>query len=153
MMDMGCKCHCMCAGPIVADFFPGYAMNCLRYFASSNPTSVTGATPDIIPSHSGKPSLIDAGMKAELTFPKDVTGSLFCHLRNPPRFKIIPRIPEFFLTVTCEGGELKMNNFIMPAFYHSIEVTVKSSAGQKKRTEKVYKPAEKGWEAEDWYST
>ncbi|KAJ3528544.1 hypothetical protein NM688_g7984 [Phlebia brevispora] len=139
MMDMGC-----------------YTMNCLRYMTGSEPTSVTSATPDLFPSKTQSPSLVDGGMTAELSFPNDVTGSLFCHLRHPPSYFIVPKMPELLFKAECEGGELKLFNFVLPTAYHYIEVTTKTGQdgkGRKKRIEKVYKPAQDGWPGEDWWST
>ncbi|KAJ3528545.1 hypothetical protein NM688_g7985 [Phlebia brevispora] len=139
MMDMGC-----------------YTMDCLRYMTGSEPTSVTSAKPDLFPSKTQSPSLVDQGMTAELTFPNDVTGSLFCHLRHPPSYYIIPKMPEFLFEAECEGGELKFFIFALPNIYHYIEVSTKTSKdGQerKKRVEKVYKPTQEDWSGEDWWST
>ena len=128
-------------------------MNCLRYFANANPTSVISATPDAVPPKDGGPPLIDAGMKAELTFPNNITASMLCHLRHPPLYKFLPKFPDITLKVICEGGELKLFNFALPHFYHYIEVVTKSSRGSKKRVEKVYKSTEAGAKGEEWWST
>ncbi|THG96182.1 hypothetical protein EW026_g5612 [Hermanssonia centrifuga] len=77
LMDMGC-----------------YTINCLRYLTSSNPTSVLSATPDLVPSKTDSPSLVDAGTTATLAFPSDITGTLTCHLCKPPTLRVIPKLPK-----------------------------------------------------------
>lgn len=129
-------------------------MNCIRYLTSSDPTVVTSATPELFPSKTESPSLIDVAMSAELALPNDVTASLYCNMRKPWRFVIIPDLPEMSFSVTCEGGELKMAGFVIPTLWHSIEVITKGTSGAtKKRVEKVYKSSEGGKKGEEWWTT
>ena len=62
-------------------------------------------------------------------------------------------MPQMSLTVTCEGGDLKMYNFILQMLYHYIEVSPKDRKEGKARVEKVYKPTEEGWKGENWWGT
>lgn len=131
-------------------------MNCIRYMTSTEPVTVTSAKPAVFSSKTRPASNIDEGMTAEVTFSNDATGLVVCHLRNPPSYYFIPKMPEFLLTVQCEGGELKLYNFVMPTFYHYIEVSMKTGKdgkGRKKRVEKVYKPTEAGVKGEEWWTT
>ena len=131
-------------------------MSCIRYMTSAEPVTVTSAKPATFMGKTRSAPNVDEGMTAEVTFPNDATGTVFCHLRNPPSFWFIPKMPEFFLSVKCEGGELKMNNFVMPTLYHYIEVSVKTGKdgkGRKSRVEKVYKPIEAGIKGEEWWTT
>ncbi|KAI0093432.1 NAD(P)-binding protein [Irpex rosettiformis] len=141
MMDMGC-----------------YTMNTLRYFTSSDPTSVLDAKPDIFKgkNDSEHTDLIDTGMEATLAFPNDAIGTLTCHLRAPPKFRVIPIWPEMRLNMVCENGELDFFNHIMPVIYHSIKVSTKTGKegkGRKTRVEKVYRPLQDGQKGEDWWTT
>jgi len=144
MMDMGC-----------------YTMNTLRYIASSNPTAVLDATPDMFPIDNGSENinLVDVGMKATLSFPQDVIGTMTCHLRVLPgasRLHFIPIIPEISLKVVCENGDLDVFNHIQPTAFHSITVNMKTGKEgkqRKTRVEKVYKPIIEGQKGEEWWST
>ena len=163
MMDVGCTFNTMSfqTNPNIdpsCSNFPGYMINTLRYFTSSNPTSVLEAKPDVFPRINGSENtdLVDAGMEATLVFPNDAIGTLDGHLRVPLRFGLIPIIPEMRLKVVCENGELDFFNHIMPVIYHSITITTKTGKegkGRKKRIEKVYKPLEDGQKGEDWWTT
>lgn len=139
MMDMGC-----------------YTLHCLRYLFGANPLEVLSATADTMPTSDGSPSKIDAGTTATFAFPGDATGTATCHMRVPPTLGIIPALPSMPLSVTCEKGELKVFNFVMPTLYHWIEVSVKDGKGGKaikKRVEKVYKPLNPGVKGEEWWTT
>ena len=131
-------------------------MSCLRYITGVNPTSVLSATPELFRSKTGTTrDNIDVGMTATLALPGDATASMTCHLRQPPRYGIIPQVGSP-LVVECENGELRMGNYVWPFFYHSITVSVKTGAGgkeRKTRVEKVYHPTVPGVKGEDWWST
>ncbi len=157
LMDMGCKYNAFKIPTLqfVTNLL-GYTINCLRYLTSSNPTSVLSATPDLVPSKTDSPSLVDAGTTATLAFPSDITGTLTCHLCKPPTLRVIPKLPNVTFQVTCENGEMSMYNFVMPTLYHWIEVSVKTGKGgkdRKKRVEKVYKPTDPEWKGEEWWTT
>lgn len=139
MMDMGC-----------------YNVNCLRYLFGTDPSEVLSATADPMPTTDGSASKVDAGTTATFAFPGDATGTAVCHMRVPPSFGLVPIMPTIFLSVSCENGELKVFNFVMPTLYHWIEVSVKDGKGGKavkKRVEKVYKPLEPGVKGEEWWTT
>ena len=95
-------------------------------------------------------------MTATFSFPGDATGTIACHLREPPLLGFIPRFPSILLTVTCENGKMKLYNFVMPSIYHYIEVTTKTGPqgkSSKKRVEKVYKPTQPDVKGEEWWVT
>ncbi|KAJ7601709.1 NAD(P)-binding protein [Mycena polygramma] len=128
---------------------PGcYVVNVLRYLASSNPTAVL--TAKAIP-YSSRPEhkQIDKMFWATLALENDIIGELHSNLDEPKLFGIIPRIPKLSVTIECEGGTLKIFNFLVPHYYHYISV---SPAGKPRRVEKAYsfKGAAKG---EAWWTT
>jgi len=64
-------------------------------------------------------------------------------------------MPQVWLTVKCENGELDINNFGIPTLYHSIRVRTKDISGKgtvKERVEKAYK-FEDGTKGEEWWTT
>ncbi|KIM44746.1 hypothetical protein M413DRAFT_442702 [Hebeloma cylindrosporum] len=134
LMDLGC-----------------YAMNCIRYMTSLNPTSVVAATPVAYEPASVPASYVknvDRRMEATLGFPNDITATIACDLGVPHNFGLIPKIPKITLLVEGELGSLEMFNFVMPTLYHSITVKIK---GGHTRVEKIYKGTEGKGEA--WWST
>ncbi|KIP11535.1 hypothetical protein PHLGIDRAFT_124697 [Phlebiopsis gigantea 11061_1 CR5-6] len=136
MMDMGC-----------------YLINCARTLIGAEPLSVLSATLlNLIPTTDGSAPTVDGGLSATLSFPGDVTATVTANHREPPVLGIIPRMPTVLLVVECEGGELRMMNFVAPTLYHYIDVKKKGKSG-KTRTEKVYKPAEAGVKGEEWWTT
>ncbi|KAH0582811.1 hypothetical protein H2248_010719 [Termitomyces sp. 'cryptogamus'] len=142
LMDMGC-----------------YTLNVIRYLSSSNPTSVISAehsifTPVNSPA-SFKPN-IDRGTTAMLALPKNATASLKCDLAMPLKYGFIPPMPLVNATITLEGGEIEIYNFVMPTLYHSIKVTTKDANKKIKTTvEKVYTFADGKMEGkgEAWWTT
>jgi predicted dehydrogenase len=143
--------------PPATDLFAlGYTVSCIRYLMDSNPTSVVSAKPNMFRTKDGIKDNIDVGMSATFTFPADATGSIYCCLREPPRFGIIPILPGIDFTVQCENGELKMYNFGFPTLYHYLEISTKTGPGgkeRKKRLEKVYTSTKPGVKGEAWWST
>ena len=135
----------------------GYTVNCLRYMIGAEPLSVTSASPlELAPSKDASPPNVDTGMTASFSFPGDATAAITCSLGEPLMLGFIPRIPTVLLKVTCENGEMKVYNFVLPTFYHYIEVTTKTGPQgkhSKKRTEKVYKPSQTDQKGEDWWTT
>ncbi|KAI0076155.1 NAD(P)-binding protein [Panus rudis PR-1116 ss-1] len=137
LMDMGC-----------------YVTSATRYFVSGNPVSVTDVHCKTVPTYPD----VDIGTTASLAFPNDVSGSIECNLAMDPIMGFIPRWPKFVASAKGEQGEMKLYQFVLPTFYHSIEVTLKDEKGKvKKRTETVYSPKDlKGYEnmkGEDWWTT
>ncbi|KAH9479443.1 D-xylose 1-dehydrogenase (NADP(+)) 2 [Psilocybe cubensis] len=137
LMDLGC-----------------YAVNCIRYTASSEPTSVIATTH--IPFQPSTPSAdyvknVDRRMEATLALPNDATATLRCDLSAPHKLGFIPDAFPLKLGARVEGelGSVEMFNFVMPTLYHSITVKIK---GGRKRVEKVYKPKE-GDKGRDWWLT
>jgi len=151
LMDMGC-----------------YTISSLRYLASSEPTSVLSATTDIAfakPNDPEKSHLVDRAARATLSFPNDITGSIFCDFRMPPSYGFIPKFPDVNLRVKCEGGELSLSNFVLPTIFHSLVVKKFGKGGKTEtRVEKVYSPRDlkegdresAGWagrKGEDYWTT
>jgi predicted dehydrogenase len=129
----------------------GYAMNCIRYMSSLNPTSVIAATPVAYEPTSVPVSYVknvDRRMEVTLGFPKDITATIACDLSVPHTFGLIPKIPKIMLLIQGELGSLEMFNFVMPTLYHSITVKIK---GGHTRVEKIYKSTE--GKGEEWWST
>lgn len=50
-------------------------------------------------------------------------------------FGLLPSIPDIYVEAICEGGYIKIFNYVLPSAYHYITVNPK---GGKKRTEKAY---------------
>ncbi|KAF8906208.1 hypothetical protein CPB84DRAFT_1770236 [Gymnopilus junonius] len=127
-----------------------YAMNSIRYFSSSNPTSVVEATYEAFEPKSPPPDYVknvDRRMEVKLEL-GDITAIARCDFALPNLFGIIPRFPQINLKVQGDKGSLEMFNFILPTIYHSI--TVKTQGGSK-RVERVYKAKE--GKGEDWWTT
>ena len=130
---------------------PGYAVNCIRYMSSLNPTSVLAATPVAYEPASVPASYVknvDRRMEATLGLPEDITATIACDLSAPHTFGFIPKIPQITLLVQGELGSLEMFNFVLPTLYHSITVKIK---GGHTRVEKIYKGTE--GKGEDWWTT
>lgn len=130
-------------------------MNCLRHLTSSNPIAVLSATSKTHPSPSSTEQLVDTSTRATLSFPNDVTGTLYCDLAKPwwGPFGLIPPMPDIGIMVECEGGDVELFNFPGPVFYHSITVRRKDAQGRiTKRVEKAYK-CDDGRNEEDWWTT
>jgi predicted dehydrogenase len=141
----------------------GYTLNCIRYFASANPTSVVSASHELHIPPSSPPSFspnVDRKTTATLSLPNNATATLTCDLGMTPYRGFIPRRPQVRALIECEGGEVELYNFIMPTVYHSITVSTRddSSAGgkgRKTRVEKVYKFADGKMDGkgEEWWTT
>ncbi|KAF9054500.1 hypothetical protein BJ165DRAFT_1439361 [Panaeolus papilionaceus] len=134
MMDLGC-----------------YAMNCIRYMSSSDPTEVISARAEVYEPPSAGPNFegkVDRRMVASLALPGDATGTLTCDMAVPAKYGMIPSFPDFRVIVDCERGTVEMFNFVLPTLYHSITVKVRGSAT---RVEKVY--TRRGYKGEDWWTT
>ncbi|KDQ14928.1 hypothetical protein BOTBODRAFT_131922 [Botryobasidium botryosum FD-172 SS1] len=115
-----------------------YPLSAMRYLLDAEPLSIESSIP--IPHHLN-PTAIDRGFHAVLAFPNSVTAELSCDYQLPlwglGPFRFLPRGPQSWLTVHLEGGDISTNNFIIPTFYHYIQVSPKAK-GTKARTEKVY---------------
>ncbi|KIM80136.1 hypothetical protein PILCRDRAFT_9704 [Piloderma croceum F 1598] len=159
LMDMGCTCsHPAFIFVVVLLMHSGlaYTVSVIRLLARSAPTSVITATSTIYPSPSSTDQLVDLSTKATLSFPNDMSATLYCDFTQPWRgpFKLIPSMPDLKLTVRCENGQVEMNNFVLPTFYHWIRVRTKDS-GQgevKERVENAYKFGD-GTKGERWWTT
>lgn len=133
-----------------------YALNCLRFLTSSEPTSVITAS--AVPH--AKDSRVDVGVVASLSFPNDILGSIACNLAVPPLLGFIPRtLPKTNCRIVGEKGEIFINGWVVPTVYHYIEVVTNDGKTKEKRTEKIYNPRSvesgpvKEWKGEDWWST
>lgn len=126
----------------------------IRYVIKSNPTAVISAHADMFPNPTGDESLkkVDVGTTASLAFPNDVTGSIACHMFWPGRgpFGLIPRVFDLSVVATCEGGSVKLTNFIMPHVRHAIIVTPTNKEG---RTESAYTFKDGHGKGEDWWTS
>ncbi|KIY45672.1 NAD(P)-binding protein [Fistulina hepatica ATCC 64428] len=132
MMDAGC-----------------YTLSCVRYLVGSAPTSVIAtATAASLYKPDENAHLIDGAVTATLAFPNDVTATITSDEAMPHHFGFIPRLPQVYVTVKCEGGEVKLYNFVMPTIYHYITVTPRDG---KSRTEKAY--TFKDGKGEEWWAT
>ncbi|KAJ3917816.1 NAD(P)-binding protein [Lentinula edodes] len=140
MMDLGC-----------------YSLNCIRYLSSSDPVSVVSATPLSLKSANITETKIDRGMSAILALPNDVLASMDVDLAMPWEF-FPPKLYKMWVEVKCEGGNVGVQNFVLPTFWHSIQVSNKASGGTTtQRVEKVYKFADDQSKVldlgEDWWLT
>ena len=75
---------------------------------------------------------IERQMHVAASFPSSISGSAQFDLRYPGMF-------QASAVVKCEGGEVRLSNFIAPVFWHSI--TVQPREG-KARVEKRYQYAD-----------
>lgn len=135
------------------DCFTGYAIGCIRHLASSEPTAVLSATSTRHAKPTPDEELIDVCTRATLSFPNDVTGTIYADLEKPGwgPFGLIPSMADGGVIVKCERGELNLNNFFMPFFYHSITVRVEDVNGKiKERVEKAYAFGDGRKEEESW---
>ncbi|KAJ3927908.1 MAG: NAD(P)-binding protein [Lentinula lateritia] len=143
MMDLGC-----------------YSLNCIRYLSSSDPISVVSATPLSLKSANITETKIDRGMSATLALPNDVLASMEVDLSMPWEF-FPPKLYKMWVEVKCEGGNMGVQNFVLPTFWHSIQVSNKVGGTTTKRVEKVYKFADAHIDdhskaldlGEDWWLT
>lgn len=128
----------------------GYAINCLRYMTSSEPTEVI-ATSHVVFEPKNAPAdyvrNIDRRMEATFALPDDRTASIVIDAGLPPMLGFIPRFPNTGFVVECERGRLEMLNHVIPTIYHYISV---KNNGLGARVEKVYKGPGKG---EEWWLT
>ncbi|KIK61644.1 hypothetical protein GYMLUDRAFT_96498 [Collybiopsis luxurians FD-317 M1] len=124
LMDVGC-----------------YPINCIRYLTSSNPTSVVSATPVPLKSANIQETKIDRAINATLAFPNDILATLEGDLAMPWKF-FPPKLFKLWVEVKCEGGDVTLINFVLPTFWHSINVSTKAGSTTTTRTEKVYKFAD-----------
>ncbi|KAF5364707.1 hypothetical protein D9758_005524 [Tetrapyrgos nigripes] len=128
-----------------------YNLNCLRYLGG-NPTQILSA--NAVPSHDPK---VDRGMTVTLALPNDIIGTMTCDFGIPWKWNLIPSMPVLNATVECEGGSVKLSNFVMPTLYHSITVNKKKATGTDTvtRTEAVYKFSDAKMEGkgEEWWMT
>ena len=96
--------------------------------------------------------LIDAGTRASLAFPNDVTAEIECHARwdgwGP--FGLLPRFPNVNVEARCEGGTVKLSNYVLPSQFHELRTEKWVDGNKKKRQVKVEKVFTKeGWKGED----
>ncbi|KAJ3862035.1 NAD(P)-binding protein [Lentinula novae-zelandiae] len=143
MMDLGC-----------------YSLNCIRYLSSSDPTSVVSAIALPLKSANIQETKIDRAMSTTLALPNDVLASMEVDLSMPWEF-FPPKLFKMWVVVKCEGGDVEVQNFVLPTFWHSIKVSNKVGGTTTKRVEKVYKFADAHIDdhskaldlGEDWWLT
>ncbi|KAJ3877084.1 NAD(P)-binding protein [Lentinula edodes] len=134
-----------------------YSLNCIRYLSSSDPVSVVSATPLSLKSADIQETKIDRAMSTTLALPNDVLASMEVDLSMPWEF-FPPKLYKMWVEVKCEGGNVGVQNFVLPTFWHSIQVSNKASGGTTtQRVEKVYKFADDQSKVldlgEDWWLT
>ncbi|KAJ3890485.1 NAD(P)-binding protein [Lentinula edodes] len=137
-----------------------YSLNCIRYLSSSDPTSVVSATPLSLKSANITETKIDRGMSTTLALPNDVLASMEVDLSMPWEF-FPPKLFKMWVVVKCDAGDVGVQNFVLPTFWHSIHVSNKVGGGTTttttKRVEKVYKFADDHSKdldlGEDWWLT
>jgi predicted dehydrogenase len=139
-------------------FLVGYTLNVIRYLSSSDPISVLSASHQLhIPRSSPSDFVpnVDRATAATLSLPNDIVATLNCDLGTPHYLGFIPHMPKIGVVVECEGGEIKMFNFVAPTYYHWITVHTRDGTKQNSRTEKVYKFVDAGVDAkgEEWWTT
>ncbi|KAG1772349.1 NAD(P)-binding protein [Suillus occidentalis] len=133
MMDCGC-----------------YTLSCVRYLTSNNPSAVISATA----TRYSKDPRIDTGTTANLSFAslkpgeEPVRSIIKCDFAIPPRWGLIPRLPDLSVRAVCECGSIEIFNYVMPVIYHSITVR---PDGKVPRTEKAY--TFEGGKGEEWWTT
>lgn len=128
----------------------GYTLSCVRYLTSNNPSAVISATA----MRYSKDPRIDTGTTANLTFASLKSGEepvrsiIKCDFAIPPRWGLIPRLPDLSVRAVCERGSIEIFNYVMPVIYHSITVR---PDGKVPRTEKAY--TFEGGKGEEWWTT
>lgn len=141
-----------------------YCIDAMRYFASSNPSSVLTAS-HLHPTTEERHKLVDRSVNATFSFDdKSIIGTIHGDLAAPLTLGFIPGFPQMNASIQCEMGEIQVWNYVMPTLFHSITVTKGKGKGSKpdsldlaqtKRVEKVYKWRDVGVDAhgEDWWTT
>lgn len=111
----------------------------IRFITGAEPTNVVSASSQLVanPKKEEAKERVDVSTTASLAFPDDVLGSIHCHTLQPGwgPFGLLPSIPDIYVEAICEGGYIKIFNYVLPSAYHYITVNPK---GGKKRTEKAY---------------
>ncbi|KAI0661738.1 NAD-P-binding protein [Cubamyces menziesii] len=114
-----------------------YPIAATRFITGTNdtPLEVTSATPT---GHPSDPQRIDRAMHATFALPDSATGEMTADFAFPGRgpLGLIPRLPQFTLSVALEGGRVEIFNYAGPHVYHSIKVKPARGAA---RTEKAYR--------------
>ncbi|KIM36878.1 hypothetical protein M413DRAFT_31275 [Hebeloma cylindrosporum] len=121
-----------------------YNLDVIRFLSSSDPFSVLSA------SHSELVGKVDKSASATLALPNDVTASLTCDISSSPSWGFIPNF-DFSFEVDLEGGNIRLNQFMISHLYHAITVTKRTG---EKLAEKVeaFVDKVKGREARTWHS-
>ena len=124
-----------------------YPLSAVRYFSSSNLTSVPTASAVGMPRD---PERIDRAMQAHLVLESAVEADVFIDFGMPGwgPFHLIPRMLKCNVHLELEGGTIDFFNFVMPTVYHRITV---KPLGKKTRVEKAY--SFKEGPGEEWWST
>jgi predicted dehydrogenase len=162
MMDMGCELsqpHTIVVTRSLTHvrLSSAYPLSVMRFLTGSSPITVLTATSTVYPSPSSAEEPVDLGTKATLSFPNDVTATLYADFAMPwwGPFGLLPRMPDISVQVECERGEVKIFNYLAPVIYHWIRVRLKDTSGKGKVTERIEKAYkfEDGGKGEDWWTT
>ncbi|KAJ3917815.1 NAD(P)-binding protein [Lentinula edodes] len=121
-----------------------YSLNCIRYLSSSDPTSVVSAIALPLKSANIQETKIDRAMSTTLALPNDVLASMEVDLSMPWEF-FPPKLFKMWVVVKCEGGDVEVQNFVLPTFWHSIKVSNKVGGTTTKRVEKALDLGEDWW--------
>ena len=67
---------------------------------------------------------------------------------------MLPRFPNVNVEARCEGGTVKLSNYVLPSQFHELRTEKWLDGNKKKRQVKVEKVFTKeGWKGEDWWTT
>jgi len=90
-----------------------------------------------------------------LTLPNDTSAAFTCDISASPSWGFIPNF-DFSMVVDLEGGNIKLNQYLVAHLYHAITVT--KSTGER-RVERGFRFPEDGQlepgpsRGEDWWTT
>lgn len=134
-------------------------MNCVRYVAGADPTSVESSTSVLYtgPPLGANANKVESQATATLLFPSGAKGEIHADLALAPNFGVIPKLPDIRLTIKCSKGEVELWPFVMPSLFHSI--TIKTWDDDKKRAnvrvEKKYvmDSSDGAFKGEAWWTT
>ncbi|KAI0775200.1 NAD-P-binding protein [Trametes elegans] len=146
MMDMGGS------SPLLPHLLRLYPLAAIRHVSGAEAAALE-VTSAIATGHTGDPRRVDRAMHTTYALPDSVTAETTADLSAPGwgPFGLIPRRPQLDLSVSLEGGEIEVFNFIDPGVVHTFKVKPKRGAA---RSEKVYRYAdgrgEKTWHSYDY---
>ncbi|KAF8317887.1 NAD(P)-binding protein [Clavulina sp. PMI_390] len=111
----------------------GYTTSVSRYVLGAEPDDVLHIQLNTYPEDRRN----DRSMRVVFSFPSDATAAIYCDLGLPNLLYVLPRPPLASIKVDGTEGSVYLNNFIVPSFWHYIEVT----KGKKDKAKKTYQKA------------